>query len=32
MVYTSDFYLSATNPSLRGTLEELNMWENGHAN
>ena len=30
MVYTSDFDLSATDPSLRGTFEDLNMWGNWH--
>ncbi|WP_106449260.1 hypothetical protein [Trichococcus alkaliphilus] len=30
MVVTSDFDLSATDPSLRGTFEDLNMWGNWH--
>jgi hypothetical protein len=30
MVVTSDFDLSATYPSVRGTFEDLNMWGNWH--
>ena len=30
MIDTSDFDLSATDPSLRGTFEDLNMWRNWH--
>ena len=30
MVVTSDFDLSATDPSLSGTFEDLNMWGNWH--
>lgn len=31
MVYTSDLDLSATDPPLRGTFEDLNMWGNWHC-